>query len=314
MNPARFSVIIGSIAAKLRHWIGALVVTGAVLASGTSTAAETITYYYTDPLGTVLATADASGNVLERTDYRPYGVPALGAPSQGPGYTGQVTDVDTELVYMQGRYYDPSSSRFIGADPSPSSPGELFSFNRFAYADGNPIRNLDSTGNDCEAATGGPCTPPPPPPPSPDTAPVLEGVTVTATVARSLGTSAIGGSEVVWAGGLVTLGAGLYLVDSNYVNELISGRQGCYGSLSCDKPWLALQKPKKVPKPGVTGKEGAKDVPSWVRGERPNVGESGKDFADRLWKEKQGRKPSSPQEERERRQIQKWGDRAFVDP
>lgn len=67
----------------------------------TAQAAETVTYYYTDPLGTVLATAGANGNVLQQTDYRPYGMPVLGALSEGPGYTGQVMDVDTELVYMQ---------------------------------------------------------------------------------------------------------------------------------------------------------------------------------------------------------------------
>jgi len=71
---------------------------------------------------------------------------------------------------------------------------------------------------------------------------------------------------------------------------------------------------KKVPKPGVDGKAGAKDIPSWAEGQRPYEGESGKEFAQRLLDEKYGsgnyaRGPSS-----EFNQIQKYGDRSFQDP
>ena len=74
--------------------------------------------------------------------------------------------------------------------------------------------------------------------------------------------------------------------------------------------WYSEQQ-KKVPKPGVGGKEGAKDVPSWAEGERPNVDESGKDFADRLLEAKYGKGnyPKGPGSEHGK--IQKWGDRAF---
>lgn len=37
-----------------------------------------------------------------------------------------------------------------------------------------------------------------------------------------------------------------------------------------------------VPRPGVTGKEAARDVPSWAKGNRPRVGENGRGFAERL--------------------------------
>ena len=67
----------------------------------------------------------------------------------------------------------------------------------------------------------------------------------------------------------------------------------------------------KRPKSGLSGKEGAKDVPSWAKGERPRIGESGRDFAKRLLDSKYGpgsydRGPTS-----EFNRIQKWGDRAF---
>jgi uncharacterized protein RhaS with RHS repeats len=51
-------------------------------------------YYYTDPQGTVLAKADASGAIIATYDYAPYGtaVASLSPAPNGPGYTGHVND------------------------------------------------------------------------------------------------------------------------------------------------------------------------------------------------------------------------------
>lgn len=71
------------------------------------------------------------------------------------------------------------------------------------------------------------------------------------------------------------------------------------------------KKPFKKKKPGVSGKEGAKDKPSWVK-EGPREGESGKEFAKRQLDDKygegkwEGTGPSS-----EFNQIEKWADRSF---
>jgi RHS repeat-associated protein len=111
-----------------------------------SQAAETVTYYYTNEQGTPLATADASGNILTTSDYRPYGSQVLGSPAGGPGYTGHVNDPDSGLVYMQARYYDPVIGRFLASDPSPGDPGNPESFGRYTYASGNPVGNLDPDG------------------------------------------------------------------------------------------------------------------------------------------------------------------------
>lgn len=103
-------------------------------------------YYYTDPQGTVLAKADAQGNILASYDYKPYGAQALGAPPNGPGYTGHVNDPDTGLVYMQQRYYDPGLGRFLSVDPVGPTPGNAYSFNRYDYANNNPLRFTDPDG------------------------------------------------------------------------------------------------------------------------------------------------------------------------
>jgi len=116
-------------------------------------AAETVTYYYTSPQGTVLATTDAVGNVLSTADYRPYGAQVLGIAEAGPGYTGHVTDPDSGLTYMQARYYDPATGRFLSADPVGPSPSNLFSFNRYDYANNNPVNHTDPDGR-CSDADG----------------------------------------------------------------------------------------------------------------------------------------------------------------
>ncbi len=70
----------------------------------------------------------------------------------------------------------------------------------------------------------------------------------------------------------------------------------------------------KVPIPGINGKEGAKDAPSWARGERPYVGESGKDFADRLLGDQYGKGQYDTGPRTEHSRIKKWADRSFTDP
>ena len=70
----------------------------------------------------------------------------------------------------------------------------------------------------------------------------------------------------------------------------------------------------KIPIEGISGKEGAKNVPSWARGERPYVGENGKEFAKRLCDAKYGAENYNTGPKEAYNQIKKWGDRSFKDP
>jgi RHS repeat-associated protein len=110
--------------------------------------AGTVTYVYTDPQGTPLAEADANGNITARFEYTPYGVSVLsmGAAPNGVGYTGHVNDPETGLVYMQARYYDAEVGRFLSVDPVGAREGAIFLFNRYNYAENNPIKNVDPDG------------------------------------------------------------------------------------------------------------------------------------------------------------------------
>ena len=90
--------------------------------------------------------ADASGAVMAAFDRRPYGKISLGNTKDGPGYTGHVDDSDTNLIYMQARYYDPLVGSFLSVDPSKNMEGDVFSFNKFSYANNSPVGNTDPTG------------------------------------------------------------------------------------------------------------------------------------------------------------------------
>ncbi|MBP3208136.1 MAG: hypothetical protein J6M21_07775 [Campylobacter sp.] len=67
----------------------------------------------------------------------------------------------------------------------------------------------------------------------------------------------------------------------------------------------------KKPKSG-SGKDKSSDKPSWADGERPYIGENGKDFAKRLMDKKYGKgnwKDTGPKSEYNK--LKKWGDRGF---
>lgn len=110
--------------------------------------AETVTYYYTDLQGTVLATTDALANILDKSDRRPYGEQIMGSTQSGPVYTGHVEDPDSGLIYMQQRYYDPQMGRFLSGDPVRANASPDTHFNRYWYANDNPYMFTDPDGRE----------------------------------------------------------------------------------------------------------------------------------------------------------------------
>jgi hypothetical protein len=70
-----------------------------------------------------------------------------------------------------------------------------------------------------------------------------------------------------------------------------------------------------VTKPGQSGADAAKDVPSWAKGNAPNVGEDSDAFARRLLQRQYpGQKNFDTGADSEYSKIKKWGDRNFMDP
>ncbi len=109
-------------------------------------------YVHTDVLGSPVAHTGPTGTLLNRTRYEPYGYVAAGT-KPGPatslmGYTGHVQDAETELVYMQQRYYDPIVGRFLSVDPIVTDANTGKGFGLYTYVDNNPYAKIDPDGRE----------------------------------------------------------------------------------------------------------------------------------------------------------------------
>ena len=106
------------------------------------------TYPHSDHLGSAAAATDASGNLLWREDYTPFGEPrqAPAGNADDEGFTGHIHDADTGLTYMQARYYDPVIGRFLSNDPVGFALAGPAYFNRYAYTLNDPINLVDLAG------------------------------------------------------------------------------------------------------------------------------------------------------------------------
>lgn len=112
---------------------------------------KVVTYYFTDPQGSVLAPTDANGNLNGSTEYLPYGEPTA-ALASSPGYTGHLRDDESGLVYAQQRYFDPTIGRFLSVDPIGVGQSEGRNFSRYWYGNNNPYLYTDPDGREVTCA------------------------------------------------------------------------------------------------------------------------------------------------------------------
>jgi RHS repeat-associated protein len=110
------------------------------------TANHAYRYQHTDALGSPVAVTNEAGQVIDRTQWEPFGA-AIGKPAyDGVGYTGHVMDGATGLTYMQQRYYDPAIGRFLSVDPVTADGNTGANFNRYWYGNNNPYKFRDPDG------------------------------------------------------------------------------------------------------------------------------------------------------------------------
>ena len=96
--------------------------------------------YIYDSWGNTLSVQDANGK--EITDPNHMG-------NLNPmRYRGYYFDTETGLYYLQSRYYDPQTCRFVNADTTDilQAKGDLYDKNLFAYCDNNPVARVDDGG------------------------------------------------------------------------------------------------------------------------------------------------------------------------
>ncbi len=99
---------------------------------------QVVTYEY-DSWGKVLSIKDASGNLIVDSNNIGYINPFR--------YRGYYYDNETELYYLNSRYYNPEWKRFINADTILCANKDILSPNLYAYVSNNPIMYSDPTGH-----------------------------------------------------------------------------------------------------------------------------------------------------------------------
>ena len=114
------------------------------------------TYYYLrNAQGDIVKLIDGSGNTVVEYTYDSWGkilaVTGSLATTLGENqpfrYRGYVYDSDTNLYYLQSRYYNPSLGRFISSDVYLSTGQGVLGHNSYAYCGNNPIIRSDTFGN-----------------------------------------------------------------------------------------------------------------------------------------------------------------------
>ena len=112
-------------------------------------------FYVTNLQGDVVAIMNGSGTIVVEYTYDAWGYIRATSGSMATTlgkanalrYRSYVYDPKTALYYLQSRYYNPGTGRFINADVLVSTGQGLIGNNMFAYCLNNPVMNSDPSGN-----------------------------------------------------------------------------------------------------------------------------------------------------------------------
>jgi RHS repeat-associated protein len=126
-----------------------------------TTRPKSVSYLTTDALGSPRIVTDATGNVISRHDYMPFGEEVMagtGGRMTTQGYagndgvkqqfTGYERDGESGLDYAQARYFSSKHGRFTSVDPLTASASmkNPQTFNRYSYVGNSPYKFTDPLG------------------------------------------------------------------------------------------------------------------------------------------------------------------------
>ena len=106
-------------------------------------------FVHTSTNSSTFLTTNASGAVSTTVQYDPFGLPTLSGPDDfGPKFTGRDYDPAPSLYFFNARYYDPTTQHFVSPDTQLGGPmTEQDALNRYSYLGGDPVNQIDPTGN-----------------------------------------------------------------------------------------------------------------------------------------------------------------------
>lgn len=119
-------------------------------------------YLHRDYQGSIMAITNATGGVVEKRLYNPWGEIVKiqdGANNNltkltffDRGYTGHQHLETVGLIHMNGRLYDSKLHRFLQPDNFVQDPHNTQSFNRYGYCWNNPLKYTDKNGEELVSA------------------------------------------------------------------------------------------------------------------------------------------------------------------
>jgi RHS repeat-associated protein len=136
------------------------------IASGSATGTPRTLYIHPDHLGSTNVVTNASGTVVQTLDYYPFGGQRInsGSSVSDRQYIGERYDANTDLNYLNARYYQSTRGQFLSQDPTflavgnPDKIQQLTKqdqqqfltdpqqLNSYSYARNNPILQKDPSG------------------------------------------------------------------------------------------------------------------------------------------------------------------------
>ena len=99
---------------------------------------DIVAKYTYDAWGDIVSVTDENGNAITDQNH---------VANQNPiRYRGYYYDTESGLYYLNSRYYDPVTGRFVNADGYVSTGQDITGLNMFAYCGNNPVNRADSSG------------------------------------------------------------------------------------------------------------------------------------------------------------------------
>ena len=111
-------------------------------------------FNHQDHLGSTAVVTDKDSYLNQVLSYQPYGATRVstqyGSLNQSNQFIGQDFDPESNLSYLNARYYNSNQGQFVSQDPvfwsNKQNLGNPQTLNSYSYAEGNPINRKDPSG------------------------------------------------------------------------------------------------------------------------------------------------------------------------
>src|SRR5208282_1620441 len=117
----------------------------------------TPSFYGYDGHGSVRQLTNSSGAVTDSYEYDAFGnlSNSTGSTPNNYLFAGEQYDPALALYYNRARYFNSATGRFWGMDTEDGQDRDPLSLHKYLYAEGNPVDNLDPSGNEIDEVMGG---------------------------------------------------------------------------------------------------------------------------------------------------------------